>query len=47
MNHKREANYDLLRIICTVFVIIIHVNGIYADAINNTEFLGHYIPEMG
>lgn len=40
MRNQREANYDLLRIICAIAVIVIHVSGIYTDSINNSDFFG-------
>ena len=40
MENKREANYDLLRIISTIAVVIIHVSGIYTDSITNSDFFG-------
>lgn len=36
----REANYDLLRIICTLAVIAIHVSMIYKGAITDNEVFG-------
>ena len=40
LKNKREANYDLLRIISTIAVVVIHVSGIYVDSITNSEFFG-------
>ncbi|MBQ0011089.1 MAG: acyltransferase family protein [Clostridiales bacterium] len=34
---NRQANYDLLRIICTIAVIIIHVSAPYKDAYTDTK----------
>ena len=39
---KREANFDLLRIICCVAVIAIHVSCIYKDAITDMGVFGFY-----
>ena len=36
----REYNYDLLRIVCTIAVITIHVSGIYYNCLTQTEFFG-------
>lgn len=39
----REANYDLLRLVCTIAVIVIHVSACYKDAITNNEIFGYVI----
>ena len=38
---KRESNYDFLRVISTVAVIIIHVSGTYIDAFTDEKFFGY------
>ena len=44
MNSKyREANYDLLRLICTIAVIVIHVSAIYKNGITDSEVFGHLV----
>lgn len=44
MNSKyREANYDLLRLICTIAVITIHVSANYKNAITNNEIFGYLV----
>lgn len=40
MEQRREGNYDLLRIICAVSVITIHVSATYKTAITNEETFG-------
>ena len=40
METKREPNYDLLRILSTIAVIVIHVSGRYASAIYDPTFFG-------
>lgn len=40
MQQKRENNYDLLRIICAIAVITIHVSAIYKNAITKEEIFG-------
>ena len=40
MEQRREGNYDLLRIICAVSVITIHVSATYKTAITNEEIFG-------
>jgi len=45
IDNKREANYDLLRIICAIAVIMIHVSGLYKNAITNDEFFGQLYKE--
>lgn len=42
---QREANYDLLRVICTVAVIMIHVSHIYKNAITEASFFGQLYTE--
>ncbi len=37
---NRKANFDLLRIVCTIAVICIHVAGKYVDAIDSGDWLG-------
>lgn len=41
MNTKRESNYDLLRIISAIAVIVIHVSATYVNAFTNKEFFGY------
>ena len=36
---KRYNNYDLLRVVCAISVIIIHVSSYYYDAITNEKVL--------
>ena len=38
-NKVRESNYDLLRIIACIAVILIHVNSIYIVDVNDSKFL--------
>ena len=40
MEQSRESNFDLLRIICSVAVITIHVSATYKTAITNEETFG-------
>ncbi len=40
MQRDRERNYDLLRIVCTVAVITIHVSGVWLDAATDKEIFG-------
>ena len=42
---KRESNYDLLRLICTVVVIMAHVSHIYKNAITEASFFGQLYTE--
>lgn len=42
-NKCREDNYDLLRVICTIAVIVIHVSGIYKNAISYENVFGYLI----
>lgn len=37
----REANFDLLRILCTLSVIIIHVTATFKLALTSADFFGH------
>lgn len=37
---NRELNMDLLRIICMISVIMIHVSGTYKDAITESNVFG-------
>ena len=44
MNKKcREANFDLLRLICTIAVIVIHVSGTYKGGITDSGVFGHLV----
>lgn len=45
MERKRESNYDLLRIISAVAVIMIHVSASYLGAITSDELFGQYYLE--
>lgn len=38
--NKRENNYDLLRVICTVAIITIHVSSMYKKAITDEDIFG-------
>ena len=40
MNVRREDNYDLLRIISTIAVIVIHITGVYISSYTDGEFFG-------
>lgn len=40
MDKQREYNYDLLRIVACIAVVVIHVSGIYKDAITDIEKFG-------
>ena len=40
LDGQREANYDLLRIICAIAVIMIHVSSIYQSAITSEDVFG-------
>lgn len=40
MEKVRENNYDLLRIICSIAVIVLHVSATYSSAITDEEFFG-------
>lgn len=40
MDRSREGNYDLLRILCTVSVITVHVSCLYTDALTELEWFG-------
>ncbi len=41
---KRENNYDLLKVFCTIAVISIHVSEFYVDSYNNeNSFSARYI----
>lgn len=42
MEKTRENNYDMLRIICTIAVIMIHVSATYVSAYFKTETFGVY-----
>lgn len=42
MNQPREGNYDLLRIVSAIAVIVIHVSSVYAGAITDSEVFGDY-----
>lgn len=42
MESKRENNYDLLRIICSLAIISTHVSAMYVNAITQKEILGEY-----
>lgn len=42
MESKRENNYDLLRIICSLAIISTHVSAMYVNAITQKGILGEY-----
>lgn len=41
MQKEREGNYDLLRIVCAVAVITIHVSGVWLDAVTDEGVFGN------
>lgn len=43
--HQRESNYDLLRIICAITVIMAHVSHFYKSAITDPGFFGQQYTE--
>lgn len=45
MNKRREANYDLLRVLCALAVVIIHVSGVYKKAYTGAEYFGQLYQE--
>lgn len=47
MKRERENNYDVLRILCTFAVIIVHVSSIYINAITDASIFGEpYLDNM-
>ena len=40
MDKRREGNYDLLRILCTVGVMTIHISSLYTEAITDLQWFG-------
>ena len=47
MKRERENNYDVLRILCTFAVIIVHVSSIYINAITDAGIFGKpYLDNM-
>ncbi|MCR5609909.1 MAG: acyltransferase [Lachnospiraceae bacterium] len=44
-NQKREANYDLLRIVCAITIIACHVSATYKAAITDPDIFGKLYSE--
>ena len=46
VNVQRENNFDLLRIICAIAIVAIHVSGVYLEALGSNEILGENIKRI-
>lgn len=47
VNVQRENNFDLLRIICAIAIVAIHVSGVYLEALGSNEILGETVRKLG